>query len=123
MPDQLHEFFVVRVFECASDGLLLRTPQDAVDLIGLAAKHKASLFAIPIARLGDDFFRLETRVAGEFLQKFVTYGFGVAIVGNISGYFGDGRALKSFIAESNRGRHIWFVESLDELRSRIEAAS
>jgi len=123
LRNQVHEFDGVRVFECASGGPLLRTPQDAVELIGLAGTYKVSLFAIPVARLGDDFFRLETRLAGEFLQKFVTYGFRVAIVGDVSIYFGDGRALRSFVAESNRGRHIWFVADLGELRSRVEASS
>jgi hypothetical protein len=123
IPEQIHEFHGVRVFECAHDGPPLQTSQDAVDLISLAGAHKVSLFAIPVARLSDDFLRLETRIAGEFLQKFVTYGFRVAIVGDISAYFGDGRALRSFVAESNRGRHIWFVATIDELRSRLEATS
>ncbi len=121
--EQVHEFGGVRIFECAEDGPLLRTPQDAVDLISLAGRHKVTLFAIPTARFGEEFFRLETRMAGEFLQKFVTYGFRAAIVGDISVYFGAGRALRSFVAESNRGRHIWFVANIEELRRRLEAAS
>jgi Domain of unknown function (DUF4180) len=123
MPNQVHEFYGIRVFECAGVGPILRTGQDAIDLISEASKDKVKLFAIPISRLSEDFFRLETRIAGDFLQKFVTYGFRVAIVGDISHQLSDRRALCSFVSESNRGRQIWFVATLDQLRARMETVS
>jgi len=62
---------------------------------------------------------LRTRLAGEFLQKFVTYGKRIAIVGEIPAEFMQSRALRDFISECNRGRQIWFVESREEFSRRI----
>lgn len=73
---------------------------------------------IPAERFEDDFFRLRTGVAGAFLQKFVTYGVRVAILGDISRHLEASSALRDFVYESNRGRQIWFVGTEEDLRSR-----
>lgn len=53
------------------------------------------------------FFDLSTRLAGDVLQKFVTYGMKVAIAGDFSGDISQ--SLRSFIAESNRGGQVCFM--------------
>ncbi|HVT40059.1 MAG TPA: DUF4180 domain-containing protein [Gemmatimonadaceae bacterium] len=120
MPDKSYERHGVRVFECAAEGAPLQQDRDAVDLIAEAWKHRAGLIVIPADRLGDAFFRLSTRIAGEILQKFVTYRLRVAIVGDISGYVAESRALRDFVHGSNRGEQVWFVASLEELDKRLE---
>ena len=70
-------------------------------------------------RLGDAFFQLSTRVAGEAVQKFVNYGIRLAVVGDISAHVAASNALRDFVRESNRGRHVWFVDSLEELERRL----
>jgi hypothetical protein len=50
------------------------------------------LVIIPAQRLDPDFFRLRTGVAGEFVQKFVTYRLRLAVVGNVSEQAGTGPA-------------------------------
>lgn len=59
------------------------------------------------AAFAEDFFKLSTGVAGEIAQKFVNYGFRVAIIGDFSGY--TSAPLRDFIYESNNGRHLYFV--------------
>jgi hypothetical protein len=109
----------VRVMVCAAEGTKLRTDRDAVELIGEALSQKVGLVAIPVERLEEDFFRLKTRMAGEFLQKFVQYGVRVAIVGDISRYMEESEALRDFVRESNRGKHISFVANADEMGKRL----
>jgi len=87
------------VLKCAPDAKL-----DPVVIIGEALSQGARMVVIPAERLGDDFFRLQTGVAGAFLQKFVTYGVRVAIVGDISRYVAASSALRDL--EPNRGRDI-----------------
>jgi uncharacterized protein DUF4180 len=123
VPDQRHDMNGVRVFECAQKGALLRTAKDVIAQIEISGIYKTDLIAIPTARLGDDFFRLETRIAGEVLQKFLQYRHRVAIVGDISQHLAASSALRSFVIESNRGRDICFVANIDELRARLESAS
>lgn len=110
----------VRVFECAEDGAQLSTERDATDVLGAARAERAAFVAVPTARLHPDFFRLETRMAGAFLQKFVTYKMRVAIVGDMTEHVQRSNALRDFVRESNKGDQIWFLASIDELGRRFE---
>lgn len=111
----------VRLYEVSEDGPELRTGQDAVDLISAASEERAGWIAIPVSRLGDDFFELRTRIAGEIAQKFAMYGAKVAIVGDISARMALSHSLASFVAEANRGESLWFVQSRRELEDRFNA--
>jgi hypothetical protein len=120
MTGRTYELHGVRVFECAAEGPPPRNDRDAVELIGQAVEHRASVIVIPAERLGGDFFDLKTRIAGEVLQKFVTYGVRVAIAGDISRQVSESAALRDFVYECNRGPHIWFVADAGELGRRLK---
>ncbi len=60
----------------------------------------------------DEFFVLSTGIAGDILQKFVTYDVKLAIYGDFSVY--NSKPLKDFIYESNKGKDFFFVPTLDE---------
>ena len=109
----------IRVYEVPTQGPELRSGSDAVDLISAASEHGATFIAIPVERLGEDFFELRTRIAGEIIQKFAMYGRRVAVVGDISGKTSASTSLAAFVAESNRGRDLWFVNNLQELARRL----
>ena len=99
----------------------VRSEHEAVTLIGDALSEKAAVVAIPVERLSPAFLDLSTRLAGEVLQKFVNYGRRVAIVGDVSAAVAASKPLADFVRESNRGRHVWFVSDLAELRTRLGA--
>jgi hypothetical protein len=123
MPStKFYELHGVRVLECQPDGLKLRTYNDAVDLIGKSFENRATLIVIPVECLDDEFFQLRTRIAGEIVQKFVQYRRRLAIVGDISRHLADSSALRAFVVESNRGKEVWFLTSLEELNKRLEQA-
>src|SRR6266481_22988 len=111
---KFHELHGVRVLECAADGAKLQTYSDAVDLIGKTFENRATLIVIPVECLDDQFFQLKTRIAGELIQKFVQYRRHLVIVGDISGFLAESSALRAFVAESNRGKEVWFLESIEE---------
>lgn len=113
----------VQILEYPPDGKKLRSERDAVDLIGAAINHKTSLILIPVERLDDDFFQLRTRIAGEMIQKFVTYRMRLAVIGDISRHMDESSALRSFVYESNRGGQVWFVSNTEELDQRLERAA
>ncbi|MGZ5935706.1 MAG: DUF4180 domain-containing protein [Rhizomicrobium sp.] len=121
MPDKSYLLQGLRAFECASEGPLLRSERDAVDIIGGALSQRASLVVIPVARLADDFFSLRTRIAGEIIQKFVNYGLRLVIVGDIARHVDASEALRDFVFETNRGRQVWFLPDMAELESRLAA--
>jgi|SRR6185437_5547356 len=109
----------VQLYEVPAKGPEIRAGQDAVDLMSAASEKRAAWIAIPVERLGDDFFELRTRIAGEIAQKFAMYGSKVAIVGDISRRLSMSHSLAAFVAEANRGQSLWFVESYKELQDRF----
>jgi hypothetical protein len=113
----------VDVFLFDAAGGPVRTDRDAADLLGDAMGAGAAWAAVPAARLGEDFFRLETRIAGEVIQKFVNYRIGLAVVGDIAEAVTRSTALRDFVYESNRGRHVWFVADLEELDAKLAQAA
>jgi len=112
----------VRVLECSTDGPPPRTAKDATDIVAGAWAHQAKMVALSADWLGDDFFRLSTRVAGEVVQKLQDYKLRVAIVGDVARRTAESKALRDWVGECNRGRQVWFVADLEELAQRLGPA-
>lgn len=108
----------VPVLVCDPDGPTIATMDDALDLIG-STYQGAEVVAVPTARLDERFFALDTRFAGELMQKFVNYRLTLAVVGDISSYLMASSALRALVRESNRSEHVWFVPDLDALDGRL----
>lgn len=109
----------VPVFVCPAEGPKLDGERAATDIIGDLFGSGARVVAIPVERLGEGFLTLSTRIAGGVIQKFVNYGFQVAFVGDVSEAVAASDALRDFVRESNRGRHVWFVADLDALAAKL----
>lgn len=71
--------------------------------------------------LAEEFFILSTGLAGDILQKFVTYQVQLAIYGDFTHY--TSKPLKDFIYESNKGRHIFFAATQEEALDFITKAT
>ncbi|MFI7446625.1 DUF4180 domain-containing protein [Nonomuraea sp. NPDC049714] len=106
-------------FICESQGHPLRSEQDALDLIGEAAYRRVQWVVVPAERLHQDFWRLSTRVAGEFVGKFANYRRGLVVMGDISEHIAASSSFRDWVREANRGRQIWFVADQAELEQRL----
>jgi Domain of unknown function (DUF4180) len=100
-------------------GPQLQSDSDAVDLIAEASEKRADVVLVPAERFTDDFFTLRTRLAGEFVQKFVNYRLRLAILGDVSQHIARSEALRDFVTEANRGNQLWFVATKQELDQRL----
>jgi hypothetical protein len=91
-----------------SDAAVINDTPSALDLIA-TVQYETGLSDVAIYKeaVCEDFFNLRSGIAGEVLQKFMTYGFRVAIVGDFSMY--ESKALHDFIFECNNGQSIFFV--------------
>ena len=118
MTDRIVDRGGVSVLLCDAEGAPIAGPQDALDLIG-AAYAGAEVVAIPADRLDDDFYRLSTGVAGEIMQKFVNYRIRLVVLGDVSAHVAASNPLRDLVRESNRGDHVWFLATLDELDARL----
>jgi hypothetical protein len=49
------------------------------------------------------------------VQKFVQYGVGLVVLGDIFARADASSALRDFVRECNRGRQTWFVRNEEEL--------
>ena len=121
MSGQISEIGGLRAYAWDLDGPLLATSRDASDLVGDVFSASAELVIIPAQRLGADFLRLSSGLAGEVLQKFVNYRLKVAILGDISAAMAASGPLRDFVTESNRGASVWFAPDLPSLEALIVA--
>jgi len=113
----------VRVLICTPDGKKLATERDALDLIVEAMQYGTKLVLVPMERLDDDFFQLKTGLAGQIVQKFVTYRLHLVILGDISQYVTQSRSFRDFVYEVNRGNSVWFMTNQEELKERLKPIS
>ena len=98
-----------KIAELLSHNCSINTLQEAVDLLGNAGYHYAHSVIVHDYQLDPEFFNLRSGLAGEILQKFSNYKMKLAIIGNFEKVTSN--ALKAFIFECNRGRHVFFLPS------------
>lgn len=100
---------------------LIGDVRSALDVI-LSAGYESECDRLVINKeaLSEEFFQLSTRLAGEILQKFVTYQIKLAIYGDFSQY--TSKALRDFITESNQGNQIFFLRTEEEALDAITKA-
>ena len=114
----IHEQAGRRIAEVTADSAIVRTPNDALEiLMNLSYEHQATKVLLHQKNIAPEFFDLKTRLAGEILQKVVNYRMQVAIVGDFSGVTSE--SLRAFIVECNRGRDVFFVESVEEAKKAL----
>lgn len=103
----------------AAEGASLESERDATDVIGETFGADVGLVLIPASRLSGDFFRLSTRKAGLFIQKFTNYRIRLAILGDIEAHVAASDALRDFVRESNKGQAVWFVTDEAALEAKL----
>ncbi len=94
----------------AERGVVVTSAQDALTLV---AESGCGRIVLRREQLHPDFYELRTGLAGEVMQKIVTYGCRLAVVGD----FGEvhSRSFRALMHESNRTGHIVFAGSEEEL--------
>ena len=106
--------------EIRSEEQFINNGQDVLDLFGELYGQYYDGIILYERNITPDFFDLQTKLAGEILQKFSNYRIRLVIVGDWSKY--TSRSLEAFICESNRGKTVNFSSSPTEalkLLSRI----
>jgi len=103
------------------EGPLLRSEDDARELIQETFGTDIHLAVVPVERLDPEFFVLRSGVAGVFVQKLVQYRLRLAVVGDISALVAASDALRDWVREVNRGRDVLFVPDTSALEERLNA--
>ncbi|GAP11635.1 hypothetical protein BECAL_02825 [Bellilinea caldifistulae] len=106
-----------RIVEVLSSEVVIKTPQDALDLIAEVGGYEANGVILQEHHFTPDFFELRSGVAGEILLKFSNYRVKMAVIGQFEKY--KSNSLRAFIRESNRGREVFFVPDRETAISKI----
>lgn len=107
-----HEIDNFQIAEVVSDKIIINTSADGLDLLGNLYYQGFDRVIIYEKNIITDFFNLRNGMAGEILQKFSNYRVRLAIVGSFISY--QNKSIKDFIFESNKNKHINFVNDLEQ---------
>jgi len=100
------------IAEVISEEIVIKTPADGLQLLVDLYYQDFDKIIIHEKNITPDFFDLKTGIAGEVLQKFSNYRVRLVIIGEFINY--QGKSIKDFIYESNNGRQVNFLDSLEE---------
>jgi hypothetical protein len=112
---QIHKMPTAVVAEFRADHVLLTSAADARDLLMQARGERADVIALHVENIAPAFFDLRSGTAGDVLQKFQNYRCRFAVIGDISPYTSQSEAMRALVRESNRGKDVWFVPTLDTI--------
>jgi len=112
MNYQIREIENKKYIELISATELLRTENDALDLIALCWEHETNALMIHCTALSEDFFKLKTKVAGDIIQKFINYGIKAAAI--IPQETIQKGRFKEMAVETNKGNHFRLYESKED---------
>lgn len=115
MKIQSHPINDTEIAEVISDEIIIRNTEEALDLLGNVYYQGFDRMIIHRKNITPDFFNLKNKMAGDILQKFSNYRVRLAIVGDFSEL--PGKSLRDFIFESNKGKAVNFVASVNEALS------
>ncbi len=117
METKIHQAGDIQMAEAIAGSITISNVEDALDLLGTLYFEGFDRIILHERDITPDFFDLKTGIAGEILQKFSNYRVRLAIVGNFSAYKGNN--IRDFIFESNNGKQVNFVESVQEAVARL----
>ncbi len=107
-----HQTDGLTFLEIHSEEQFINNVQDVLNLFGELYGQYYDGIILYERNITPDFFDLQTKLAGEILQKFSNYRIRLVIVGDWSKY--TSRSLEAFICESNKGKTVNFSSSPTE---------
>lgn len=117
MHIESHTINNIQIAEITSDEYLIEKEEDGLDLLGNLYYQGFDRIIIYEKNITPAFFDLKNGMAGEILQKFSNYRVRLAIVGDFSAY--TGKSITDFIFESNNGKQVNFLGSLEEALGKL----
>ncbi len=117
MEIKIHNINNTKIAEVISDKIIIKSIDDGTDLVGNLYYQDLGNVILYEQNISSDFFDLKTKIAGEILQKFSNYRIRLVIVGHFEKY--HSKSLRDFVLESNKSRHINFVETFSEALEKL----
>ncbi|RYZ95444.1 MAG: DUF4180 domain-containing protein [Sphingobacteriaceae bacterium] len=112
MDIKTHTINDINIAEIIADDIVINTAEDGLDLLGNVYYQGFDRMIIHEDNITPKFFDLKNGIAGEILQKFSNYRMRLAIVVDTTKF--TSKSLNDFIYESNNGKTVNFISSMDE---------
>lgn len=94
----------------------VESEKDALDLVAACGENRVQTLMLHAENLPQEFYDLRTGLAGEVLQKFVTYYLRVAAVLNPE-LVNQHERFREMVREANRGSHFRVYYTVEEAES------
>lgn len=107
-----HTINTSEIAEVISDQIIIHSTEDALDVMGNIYYQGFDKIILHQKDITPEFFDLKNKMAGDILQKFSNYRIQLAIIGDFSTF--TSQSLKDFIFESNQGKQVNFVATLED---------
>lgn len=107
-----HTINTSEIAEVISDQIIIHSTEDALDIMGNIYYQGFDKIILYQKDVTPKFFDLKNKMAGDILQKFSNYRIQLAIIGDFSTF--TSQSLKDFIYESNQGKQVNFVTTLED---------
>ncbi|WP_316788257.1 DUF4180 domain-containing protein [Pedobacter frigoris] len=117
MNIKTHEANNIKIAEVISTEVTMKNAEDSLQLLVDLYYQDFDKIIIHEKNITPDFFDLKSGIAGEILQKVSNYRMQLFIVGEFSKY--PGNSIKDFIYESNKGRQVNFLNSVEVAIERL----
>ncbi|RZK57403.1 MAG: DUF4180 domain-containing protein [Pedobacter sp.] len=117
MDIETHHINNIKIAEVIAEDIILNSAEDGLDLLGNLYYQDFDKIIIYEKNITPDFFDLKTGIAGEILQKFSNYRVQLAIIGDFEKF--ESKSIKDFIFESNKSKHINFVNTLANALNKL----
>lgn len=117
MKIEVHQNEAIKIAEVLSDVVIVNNAEEGLQLMVDLYYQDFDKIILPAQSVTPDFFDLKTGIAGEILQKFSNYRVRLVIVGDFSKH--PGERIQEFIYESNKGRQVNFLGTVEEAIERL----
>lgn len=95
-----------------SQDLVIRTPQEFLDILAWGGERETNLFLFRDTNFAPEFYDLKTGLAGEILQKASTYSCRLAVVGTFA--MVENERFRELMSELNKGWQVRFAQTVEE---------
>ncbi|WP_338814656.1 DUF4180 domain-containing protein [Bernardetia sp. Wsw4-3y2] len=119
MEIKTHKINTTQIAELISDAILINNDEDSLNLLGNLYYQGFDKMILHQKNITPHFFDLKNGMAGEILQKFSNYRMSLLIIGDFSELTQQSKSLKDFIYESNKGKQVNFISSIEEAVEKL----
>lgn len=103
MNYKVNELNQQKYIECAVEAPPIANQKDALEWVSICSENEVCRLMLHAENLTEDFFKLRTGVAGDILQKLVTYEIKIAAI--LTPELVNQGRFRDMVLEANRGSH------------------